>query len=456
MWLSYAAAAAHQEGYPIDLIDAPADDFDLDDVIKRMRDFAPRLLVVDTSTPSIYSDIKVCKCLKKAFPEVFILLVGTHVSALPKDSLKLSKSIDAVAVGEYDYTVIGMAKALEGKNDLRTVKGIYYWSSDEAVCTESRSLIENLDEIPFVSSIYKQFLRMGNYFNPNAFYPMVTITTSRGCPFQCSFCVYPQTLMGHQFRIRSVGNVVDEIEYIVRSFHGVKAVFFEDDTFTTIKKRCIEISSEILRRGIRISWTANARANLDYETMKVMREAGCRCLCVGFESGSQLLLDHIKKRIRVEEMKYFMEDARKAGLLIHGCFMAGLPGETKETMEQTLKLAKKLNPDTVQFYPVMVYPGTEAYDWYQTRGLISTQDFSKWLTPRGLHNTVIRTEELSSQEIVRFCDDARRAFYLRPIYLLYKAKQSFTDPHEMKRNLKSARTFIRYLFKGSDIGKNNC
>ena len=136
--------------------------------------------------------------------------------------------------------------------------------------------------------------------------------------------------------------------------------------------------------------------------------------------------------------------------------MAGLPGETKETMEQTLKLAKKLNPDTVQFYPVMVYPGTEAYDWYQTRGLISTQDFSKWLTPRGLHNTVIRTEELSSQEIVRFCDDARRAFYLRPIYLLYKAKQSVTDPHEMKRNLKSARTFIRYLFKGSDIGKNNC
>jgi len=128
-----------------------------------------------------------------------------------------------------------------------------------------------------------------------------------------------------------------------------------------------------------------------------------------------------------------MANARKAGILIHGCFMAGLPGETKETLQETLNLAKKLNPDTVQFYPVMVYPGTEAYEWYKGRGLISTSDFTRWITQEGLHNTVIKTESLSSEELVRFCDHARRTFYLRPSYLAYKAKQMIFSPREIRR-----------------------
>jgi radical SAM superfamily enzyme YgiQ (UPF0313 family) len=455
MWLAYAAALAEKEGYPINFIDAPADGFDLKDVIHRTRDFSPELIVMDTSTPSFYNDIKVCERLKEVLPEVFILLVGTHVSALPEESLELSDFVDAVAIGEYDYTVIEMAEVISAEGDLGTVKGICYRNSREVVYNEKRPFIEDLDEIPFVSTIYKRFLKIENYFNPNALYPMVTITTSRGCPFRCTFCVYPQTLMGRRFRLRSIENVVDEMEYIVSNFPEAKAIFFEDDTFTVNKQRCVQLSEAIIKRGIKISWTANARAGLDTETMKKMKAAGCRCLCVGFESGSQLILNNMKKNIRLEEMFQFMKDAKKAGLLIHGCFMAGLPGETKETLKDTLELAKRLKPDTVQFYPVMVYPGTEAYDWYKERKLITTDDFSKWLTPKGLHNTVIRTEELSSEELVRFCDDARRAFYLRPTYLFYKAKQSVTDPQEMKRNLKSARTFIQYLFKGSDIQKDN-
>ncbi|MEW6066932.1 MAG: radical SAM protein [Nitrospirota bacterium] len=456
MWLAYAAALADKEGYTIDLIDAPADGYDLDYVITRIKNFSPKLIVVDTSTPSIYNDVRVCEKIKDVMPDAFILLVGTHVSALPEDSLRLSKSVNAVAVGEYDYTVKDIAEALNSKKDIRSVKGICYWNTGSALCTEKRPLIDDLDEIPFVSSIYKRFLKMENYFNPNALYPMVTITTSRGCPFHCIFCVYPQTMMGHRMRLRSAKNVVDEIEYIVNSFPGAKAVFFEDDTFTAIKKRCLEISNEIMRRGIKISWTVNARADLDYETMKVIKAAGCRCMCVGFESGSQMLLENIKKKVTIEKMERFMDDARKAGILVHGCFMVGHPGETKETMKQTLELAKRLNPDTVQFYPVMVYPGTEAYDWYKDRGLISTQDFSKWITHSGLHNTVIRTDELSAEDLVRFCDNARRAFYLRPSYLFYKLKQALTNPAEMRRNLKSARTFMKYLLKGSDVESKNC
>lgn len=456
MWLSYAAALAEKEGNVIDLIDAPADVYDMEYVLNRINLFNPKLIVVDTSTPSIYNDIKICDSIKGQLPNVFIMLVGTHVSALSEDSLKLSRSVDAVAVGEYDYTVKEIAEALSHGRNISSVKGICFWNSGSAVRTEARPLIDNLDEIPSVSSVYKRFLRMENYFNPNALYPMVTITSSRGCPFNCIFCVYPQTMMGHRLRLRSVKNVVDEMEFISKNFQGVKAVFFEDDTLTALKKRCIEISKEILKRNLVISWTANARADLDYETMKSIKAAGCRCLCVGFESGSQKLLDNIKKKITPEKMMQFMENAKKAGILIHGCFIVGHPGETKETMQQTLELSLKINPDTVQFYPIMVYPGTEAYDWYKERGLISTNDFSKWLTPAGLHNSVVRSEELSAEELVRFCDSARRQFYLRPGYLFYKLKQTLSNPSEMRRNIKSARTFLKYLVKGSDIEDKHC
>ena len=451
LWLASAAGLLESRGIGVDLIDAPADGHDLEYVLQRAKGFQPDLIVVDTSTPSIANDVGVAAQLKDVFPKSFVILVGTHVSALPEGSLALSEQVDAVARGEYDTTLLELAETLGRKGDVRTVAGLTLRENGKFVATGARPPIEDLDTIPFVSTMYRKFLRIENYFNPNALFPMVTITTSRGCPFQCIFCVYPQTMMGHRVRLRSVKNVVDEVEYIVKNFPGVKSVFFEDDTFAAIRKRCIEISEEIMRRNIKISWTINARADLDYETLKIMKAAGCRCMCVGFESGSPVLLENIKKKITTDQMPKFMEAARKAGVLVHGCFMVGHPGETKETMEQTLELAKRLNPDTVQFYPIMVYPGTAAFRWYQERGLITTNDFSKWITPAGLHNTVVRTEALTAEDLVRFCDHARREFYLRPSYIFYKLKQSLKDPAEMKRTVKSARTFLKYLIKGSDV-----
>lgn len=453
MWLSYAAALAEKQGHTVDLIDAPADGFDLENSISRIKKYSPDLLVVDTSTPSIYNDIKVCEQIKEVLPDIFILLVGTHVSALPEESLSLSDLVNAVAIGEYDETVVELAEFINEKRGLETIRGLCYRDAKKIRINENRGFIEDLDKIPFVSAIYKKFLKIEHYFNPNALHPMVTITTSRGCPFRCTFCVYPQTLMGGKFRLRSIENVIAELEYIVENFPKAKAIFFEDDTLTVNKQRCMQLSEEIIKRGINISWTANARVGLDFEVMKKMKAAGCRCLCVGFESGNQRILDHMKKAVRIEEMFTFIRNAQKTGLLIHGCFMVGFPGETRKTMEETLKLAKKLKPDTVQFYPLMVYPGTEAYQWYHEKGLLTVSDYSKWLTPEGLHNTVIKTESLSSEELVRFCDYARRSFYLTPRYLLYKTKQSIFNYQEFKRNIKSAKTFIKYLCFGSDIDR---
>jgi len=372
-------------------------------------------------------------------------------SSVPMYPLYKDKRIDAITRHEYDYTLPYLAKTLSEKGDLKNVTGLSYRNGNGIIHNKDRPYIDNLDELPFVSKVYKKFLRIENYFNPNALYPMVTITTSRGCPFPCTFCVYPQTLMGRGFRRRSVENVAEEMEYITRNFPQAKAVFFEDDTLTVNKIRCKELAECIIRKNVNISWTANARVGLDYETMCIMKKAGCRSLCVGFESGSQQVLDSMKKKLGLNEMETFMANAKKAGILIHGCFMAGLPGETKKTLKETLHLAKRLNPDTVQFYPVMVYPGTEAYNWYKEKRLITTDNFSEWLTPEGLHNTVISTEELSPYDLVKFCDDARRSFYLRPGYLFYKIKQMIIHPREIKRTLKSARTFFKYLLRGSDV-----
>ena len=227
----------------------------------------------------------------------------------------------------------------------------------------------DLDALPFVSAVYKRHLNYRNYFYAHSRYPIVVTITGRGCPHQCIYCVYPQTFSGHRLRYRSIGNVVDEIAYILKEFPDVREIMFEDDTLTLNKQRCIAFAEEILRRNLKFTWSANSRAEVDLETMKLLKRAGARLFCVGIESGDQATLDRMRKNLRIERIRQFFRDARQAGILIHGCFLVGLPGETRDTMNQTLSLAKELNPDTAQFFPLMVYPGTEAYRWAQAEEL---------------------------------------------------------------------------------------
>ncbi len=449
-WLAHAAAVI-DEKTPHDMyfIDSPADDLDFDQTMAKIREFKPDVMVLDTSTASIYNDVKVVEDIKKEFPNCFALLVGTHVSALPEESLRLSKSVQAIARQEYDYIVRDLVDCLASKGDIANVKGLTYWAGDEVKHTPPMPYIEDLDELPFVAHVYKKFLKIENYFNPNALYPMVTIITGRGCPYRCTFCVYPQTLTGHSYRLRSVQNVVDEMEIIQKYWPHNKAVFFEDDTLTADKARTIALSQEIIKRGLKVSWTCNTRADQDYETLQWMAKSGCRMICTGFEAGNQQVLRNMKKGIKVEMMHRFVREAQKAGIMVHGCFLAGLPGETKETLKETLELAKSLNPDTAQFYPVMVYPGTEAYEYFKQRDQIATKTFNDWVTADGLHNSVVRTEHLTERELVEWCDEARREFYLRPEYIAYKLKQSIKNPAEFQRNFKGASKLAKYLVRGS-------
>lgn len=450
IWLAYATGVLEQDGFNAKLVDAPAANYGLGETLTIAEALRPRLAVLDTSTPSIHNDIEVAEAVKARVPNTFVVLVGPHVSALPDATLRASPAVDAVARKEYDYTVRDLARVLAGGGDLGTVLGLSYRGEDGAVVHNAdRPFIADLDALPFVSRVYKRHLKLENYFYSIARYPEVTIVTGRGCPHRCTYCLWPQTLTGHRFRRRSVASVADEFEFIARELPQVKEVFIEDDTLTADERHAVALAEELIRRGNRLPFTANSRADVSYETLVRLKEAGLRLLCVGYESGAQSILDALGKGITVEEFYRFRDDARRAGVLVHGCFMAGSPGETPESLAKTLALAKRLNPDTAQFFPLMVYPGTEAYEWAARQGYLVTGEFREWLTRDGLHRSTLNLPGLSADEIVSWCDRARRSFYLRPRYLAAKAWQVATHPSEARRILKAARVFARHLLRPS-------
>lgn len=449
IWLSYACGLLEQHGHEVFMIDSCAEQLDLSATIQKINNITPELVVLDTSTPSILNDINCANTIKQLNPEIYICLVGTHPSVLTDEVLNSSNSIDFIARHEYDDTLVDLANTLSNGTSLTNVKGISYKFNGNNIHNENRDYIENLNQLPFVSSIYKKHLNVNNYFFAAGEFPMVMIMTGRGCPSRCFFCVYPQTFHGHKYRLRSAESVVDEFEYITKELPEVKSIGIEDDTFTANQERTQEICRLIIERGLhkKIHWWANTRVNLTYETMLMMKKAGCRLIIPGFESGDQAILNNIKKGIKIEQSKIFMNNAKKAGLLVHGCFMVGNKGETKDSMQKTLDLALELSPDTAQFFPLIPYPGTEAYEWAKENNYLKNIPFDQWLTQDGLHECVLNLPNITSDELVQFCDTARKKYYLRPKYVFYKFKQSILSSSERKRTLKSFKQFAKFLFK---------
>lgn len=449
LWLIYAAAYVQKNGHEVYFLDAPAKPLNEDETLALLTDKADdhTLFVLDTSTPSIKSDVNFAGHIKQIYPHAYLVLVGTHPSACAEETLGYSKAVDAVAIGEYDETIKELANAIENRRELMQVRGLCLRREETFIRTGIMPSIKNLDDIPFASAFIKDNLNERDYFFAAATYPSIQIFTGRGCPFHCNFCVYPQTMHGHIFRARSAENVVDEFEYIAENFPDVKEVVIEDDTFTVNKKRVLEICNLLVSKGInkRLKWLCNARVNLDYETMCAMKKAGCRLIIPGIESGSQQILDNIKKGTKVEQFYRYVSDAKRAGLLIHACYMVGNCGETKETMNETLKLALKLNTDTAQFFPLIPYPGTEAYTWAKSNGYIEL-DYAKYCLADGTHNTVLSLPGLSSQDMVDFCNEARKKYYLRFSYILHRLRVGLANPSDLKRSIKAFGKLKHYLF----------
>ena len=458
IWLCYVAGVLEDAGHEVKVIDSCAYAYDLDATLKIAAESKPEMVVIDTSTPSICSDVKTGAEIKKILPDCFVVLMGTHPSALPEDTLQLNHAIDAVVVGEADYTVKELAQKLS-QADLRAVQadaayrnnifspvdGIAYRVDSSVHVNRRRELITNLDELPFVSRVYKKHLDATKYFFAASDYPEVQIMTARGCIAQCTFCVYPQTIHGLKYRIRSPQSIADEFQWIKENMPEIREVGIEDDTFTGSQSRAIELCREMINRGIRLKWYCNVRVDLKYETMQWMRKAGCVLVTVGYESANRDILKNINKRITPEMILEFSQNTRRAGLLVHGCFMAGNRGETRETLKESLQLALKMMDDTMQFFPLMVYPGTKDYAWAKSDGLLTIKDFPDYVTEDGCHNSVLRMPDMNSDEITKWCDYARRRYYLRARYILYKLFQQVSHPSEIRRTFKAVKRFLRFL-----------
>lgn len=451
MFLSYAAGNAEADGNEIQLIDSPAMGLDLDATVEGIRKFQPELLILSTSTPSILNDLKVVRRLKEEFGKP-IAIMGTHASAEPLESLEMEPALDYCIIGEADRTVCKLAKLLQGEIARPSdIAGLAYRTENGKTDFQPEGpKIEDLDNIPWVSKTYRKYLYdcYKKYFYGANLNPIIVILTGRGCPNRCSYCVIPQTINGHVFRKRSPKDVVDELEYIKANFEDLGEVFFEDDTFTADPKHVRAICELILERNLKITWSCNARADVPLELLQLMKKAGGREMCVGFESASPEVLQNIHKGVKnTDKAIEFTKNARKAGFLVHGCFMVGNPGDTPATLRMTLDYAKKLNPNTAQFYPIMAYPGTEAYKEALESGALKTRDYNQWLDKDGFHRTTIQRGELTSQALVDFCDKARREFYLRPSYILRQGIMAIKNPRERYRVFRGFNTLVRHLFR---------
>lgn len=441
LWLIYAAALCEKEGFEISFIDAPAKRLDVNKTLYRVAREADdaKLFVLDTSTPSIYSDVNFGSKLKDIYPNSKIMLVGTHPSATANETINIDDRIDIIARKEYDYIVLRTAEAIRDDASFENIKGITYRDNKKEIKHNvDAEHIEELDYIPMASAFIKKYLDVMDYVFPAASYPAIQIFTGRGCPAHCNYCVYPQTLRGHKYRLRTPESVVEEFQYIADNFPNVKEVVIEDDTFTANKWRVLEICRLLVQRGLnkRLKWLCNARVNIDLETMQAMKKAGCHLVIPGFESYNQEILNNIKKGSTLKLIDEYVENAKKAGLMIHARYMVGNKGETKQTMENTLQAALRFKTDTAQFFPLIPYPGTEAYAWAKSNGYI-TGKYEDYLQEDGTLNCVLNTPELSAKELVDFCAYARKKYYLRPWYIAHRLWKGICDPEDLKRSLKA-------------------
>lgn len=447
IWLSYAAGVVEQD-HDVRLVDAPAWRWSRKEVAEDVKRFKPDLIVIDSSFPSLKNDIDVAKMLKESSGAKTIL-VGPPTSQFPEKILE-NDCVDMVARYEYDYTIREVADALEKGESPSEVEGISYKNKSKILHNPNRKFLgsEELDSIPFVSEVYKKHLNIRDYFLGSSLYPEIQIFTGRGCPFNCTFCSWPQTLMGRNYRVRSISNVLDELEWIQRNL-DVKEVFFEDDTFTVNKKRVADFCRAYRQRGLDVTWACNARADLDYETMSEMEKANCRLLIVGYESGSDEVLRRIKKGVTVAEIRRFAENARKAGLLVHGDFIIGLPGETKATIDLTKKLIREVKPHVLQVSVASPFPGTEFYEWCRENGCLVTDDPNEYLDGEGHQRSIVSYPWLSNEEITEAVDEILKGYYLSAGYVPLAFRQVFRRHglDELRRLAYSARMFLGYAFR---------
>jgi hopanoid biosynthesis associated radical SAM protein HpnJ len=429
VWLAYPAGML--EGAR--LLDAPSHHVSAEETINIARDY--EFLVLFTSTPGFPGDIRLVKKIREVNPKIKIAFVGPHVSVLPERSLKDCPEIDFVVRKEFDYAVCEFA---QGKS-LEEILGISFLKNGSVVHTPDRPEVQDLDSLPHVTEIYRRDLDVTKYNVPFLLYPYVSLYTTRGCPAQCTFCLWPQTLSGHPWRKRSTDDVAREMAKAKEFWPDVREFFFDDDTFNIQKVRTIELCEKL--KPLKLTWSCTSRVTTDYETLKAMKEAGCRLLIVGYESGDPQILKNIKKGATVERARQFTKDCHKLGLVVHGDFILGLPGETHDTIRNTVAFAKELDVETIQVSVAHAYPGTELYDYAVKNGFMVGDN--KMVDEGGHQLAHIQYPGLPADDILeavhRFYDE----YYFRPKAVFRILRKAAFNSVDRKRLYKEAKTFLK-------------
>jgi hopanoid biosynthesis associated radical SAM protein HpnJ len=432
-WLAQPAALI--EGSK--LVDAPPHQQTLIDVLPMAK--RHDLAVLHTSTPSFASDVKVAAALKAENPNLKVGLIGAKVAVQAEESLRDAPVIDFVARNEFDFTIKDVADGMNWS----AIKGLS-WRNSQGVIVHNteRPVLEDMDSLPFVSPVYRRDLSYEKYFIGYLKHPYVSIYTGRGCKSRCTFCLWPQTVGGHRYRTRSVGNVIEEIRYIQANFPGLKEIFFDDDTFTDDLPRAEAIAAEMGKLGV--TWSCNAKANVPRETLKKLKDGGLRLLLVGYESGNQQILHNIKKGMRIEVAKKFSKDCRELGIAIHGTFILGLPGETKETIEETIRFAIETNPHTMQVSLAAPYPGTFLFDQAAREGWLDTAN-TEYVDAHGVQIAPLAYPHLSHSEIFDSVETFYRRFYFRAPKIAAICGEMVRDRQMLVRRLREGVEFFGFL-----------
>jgi hopanoid biosynthesis associated radical SAM protein HpnJ len=438
-WLAQTAALVPDSK----LIDATPHGIGLDEILAQAADYD--LVVMHSSTPSFASDARTAAALKQANPALKIGFVGAHVAVSPRQSLERAAAVDFVAGNEFDFTIQEVA---EGR-DLGEVAGLAYRTPDGAIAqTADRAMLEDMDRLPFVTPVYRRDLKIENYFIGYLMHPYISLYTGRGCKSRCTFCLWPQTVGGHRYRTRSVEHVVEEIGWAQKAFPQVKEFFFDDDTFTDDPVRAEAIARGLGRLGV--TWSCNAKANVARDTLKVMRDNGLRLLLVGYETGNQQILYNIKKGMRIDVAKRFSKDCHELGITIHGTFIMGLPGETRETIEETIAFAREVNPHTLQVSIAAPYPGTYLYRQALENGWLDEAN-AQMVDDNGAQLSPLNYPHLGHSEIHRSVEEFYRRFYFRAPKIASIVWEMARSPEMMKRRLREAVEFFAFLRERREV-----
>lgn len=406
--MAYTTAVCKREGLEVRLLDAVAEGMTRDVTLAAISRYMPEICVIETATPSIAYDMEFAQIVKERF-NCIIVLTGPHANSMP-DEVMSYPCCDVILLGEYDLTLPELIKAIANKYSLAEIKGIIYRENGAVHRNPYRPLIEDLDSLPYPE---RDEIPIEKYTDPTCKkYPNLCIISSRGCPYECIFCLEPRVFYGKRnYRRRRPDAVVDEIQYVIDKYK-VEEIYFDDASFSIGNKRAREISEEILKRNLKVYWSCMADAQTDYQTLALMKQAGCHGLKFGVESGNPEILERIKKPLNLDTVRRFVTYCHQLGIYTHGTFMFGLPGETRETLRKTMEFAFSLKLTTAQFSVATPFPGTEFFEMAKSNG---------WLIARGWHEfeggctPTIEYPQCTKEDIIAAIQESKKRKLVRVV-----------------------------------------